>query len=130
MTPASCLKQLLRSLPIPYLFSWVPIAIYCLSLESNLLRGLFLCSLLNSQHSTRSVICCCSVAKLCLTLSTSWTAARQAPLSSVIYQSLLEFMSIELVMLSDHLILYRPLLLPRADSLEKTLKLGKIDGIW
>ena len=37
-------------------------------------------------------------------------------------------MSIESVMLSDHLILYRPLLLPRADSLEKTLMLGKIEG--
>ena len=40
-----------------------------------------------------------------------WTAANQAPLSSAISQSLLKFTSIELVMLSSHLILYCPLLL-------------------
>ena len=34
-----------------------------------------------------------------------WTAAHQAPLSSTISQSLLKFMSIESVMLSNHLIL-------------------------
>ena len=38
-------------------------------------------------------------------------AACQAPLSSIISQSLLKFMSIELVMLSNHLILYHPFLL-------------------
>ena len=40
-----------------------------------------------------------------------WTAACQTPLSSTISQSLLKFMSIELVMLSNHLILCSPLLL-------------------
>ena len=34
-----------------------------------------------------------------------WTAACQAPLSSTIFQSLLKFMSIDLVMLSNYLIL-------------------------
>ena len=42
---------------------------------------------------------------------TPWTAACQAPLSSTISQSLLKFMSIELVMLSNHLILCCPILL-------------------
>ena len=42
---------------------------------------------------------------------TPWTAAHQAPLSSVISQSLLKFMSIESMMLSNHLILCHPLLL-------------------
>ena len=42
---------------------------------------------------------------------TPWTAARQAPLSSTDSQSLLRFMSIEPMMLSDHLILCRPFLL-------------------
>ena len=37
--------------------------------------------------------------------ATPWTAAHQAPLSSAISQSLLKFMSIELVMPSNHLIL-------------------------
>ena len=57
--------------------------------------------------------CCCSVAKLCLTqcYATPWTAARQASLSSTIYQSLLKLMSIESIMSSNHLILCHPLLL-------------------
>jgi len=42
---------------------------------------------------------------------TPWTAARQASLSITKSQSLLRFMSIELVMPSNHLILCRPLLL-------------------
>ena len=37
--------------------------------------------------------------------ATPWTVARQAPLFSTILQSLFEFMSIESVMLSNHLIL-------------------------
>ena len=41
-----------------------------------------------------------------------WTAARQALLSSTISQSLLKFMSIESMMLSNHLILWCSLLLP------------------
>ena len=48
----------------------------------------------------------------CVQLSaTPWTAAHQAPLSFSISQSLLKFMSVELVMLSNHLILCWPLLL-------------------
>ena len=37
--------------------------------------------------------------------ATPWTAARQAPLSSTISQSLLKLMLIELMMLSNYLIL-------------------------
>ena len=43
--------------------------------------------------------------------STPWTAAHQASLSFIISSSLLKFMSIESVMLSNHLILCSPLLL-------------------
>ena len=43
--------------------------------------------------------------------ATPWTAAHQASLSFTISQSLLKLMSIELVMLSNHLILCHPLLL-------------------
>ena len=43
---------------------------------------------------------------------TSWTAARQASLSITNSRSLLRFMSIELVIPSNHLILCHPLLLP------------------
>ena len=42
---------------------------------------------------------------------TPWTAACQASLSITVSQSLLKFMSIELMMISDHLILCSPLLL-------------------
>ena len=43
-------------------------------------------------------------------LVTPWTAAHQAPLSFIISQSLLKFISFESVMPSKHLILCRPLL--------------------
>ena len=43
--------------------------------------------------------------------ATTWTAAHQASLSFTISQSLLKLMSVELVMLSNHLILCHPLLL-------------------
>ena len=53
---------------------------------------------------------CCSVTKSCLTAS-PWPVAHQAPLPSIIAWCLLKFMSFELVMLSNHLILCFPLLL-------------------
>ena len=55
--------------------------------------------------------CCCSVSKVCPNLCDPWKAARQASLSFTISRSLLKFMSIESVVLSNHLILYHPLLL-------------------
>ena len=42
---------------------------------------------------------------------TAWTKAQQASLSFTISQSLLKFIFIELMMLSNHFILYHPLLL-------------------
>ena len=44
--------------------------------------------------------------------ATPWTATCQAPLSSTVSWSLLKFISIESMMLSNHLILCHPLLLP------------------
>ena len=52
---------------------------------------------------------CCSVTQSCLFV-TPWTAARQASLSFTISRSLLQLISIESVMPSNHLILCRPLL--------------------
>ena len=51
------------------------------------------------------LICCCCLAELRLT---PWTAARQAPLSSTVSRSLLQFMSTESMMSSNHLITCRP----------------------
>ena len=68
---------------------------------------------------------CCSVAKLCPTLCDPWTAARQASLSFTVSRSLLKLISIESMMLSNHLILCCPLLLlpsifPRSGSFSVT----------
>ena len=58
------------------------------------------------------IFCCCfSVTKSCQTLHNTMTAARQPCLSFIISWSLLKFMSSELVMLSNYLILCHPLLL-------------------
>ena len=67
----------------------------------------------HSKHLCAPVpTCChCSVAQLCPLFTIPWTAAHQAPLSATISQSLLKFMSIESVMLSNLLILCHPLLL-------------------
>ena len=46
----------------------------------------------------------CSVTKLCPTLVTPWIVECQAPLSSTISWSLLKFMSIKSVIISNHLI--------------------------
>ena len=54
---------------------------------------------------------CCSVTKSCLTLCDPMNCSSQAPLSITISLSLLKLISFELVMLSNHLILYHPLLL-------------------
>ena len=50
--------------------------------------------------------CCCSVTKLCPTLCDPMTTAYQASLSFTVTRSLLKFMSFELVMSSNHLIIY------------------------
>ena len=58
-----------------------------------------------NQYAKFLPCCYCSVAKSCLALLTSWTAAHQASLSFTISQSLLKLMSIELMMPFNHLIL-------------------------
>ena len=53
--------------------------------------------------------CCCSVAQLCPTFCSAWTAAHQASPSFTISWSFLKLMSIESVMPSNHLIFCHPL---------------------
>ena len=62
-------------------------------------------------NTVRSVQSLRSVASVRL-IATAWTAAQQASLSIASSWSLLKLMSIELVMPSNHHILYHPLLLP------------------
>ena len=56
--------------------------------------------------------CCCQSLSHIRLFVTPWTVAHQASLFFTISQSLLKFMSIELMMPSNHLILCRPLHLP------------------
>ena len=53
----------------------------------------------------------CSVTQCVWLFATPWTAVHQALVSSTISRSLLKFMSMESVILSNHLILCCPLLL-------------------
>ena len=58
-------------------------------------------------------LACCYLITSCVQIfAAPWTAAHQAPLSSTISRSLLKSMSIESVMLCNHLILHHPLLRP------------------
>ena len=67
---------------------------------------------MNMDSYSFPYVCCCSVAWLCL-FATARTAAHHASLSFIISRSLLNFMSIELVMQFNHLIFCHPLhLLP------------------
>ena len=82
------------------------------SFSSTISHIIFLLSPLHNARNQKVCLLsemCFSVAKSCLT---PWTAACQTPLSSIISQSLLKFLSTESVMLSNHLILYCPLFLP------------------
>ena len=83
------------------------------SVHSNYLTSLgFLVFKRNSKLSHLPCNLCsyCSLSRVQFFV-TPWAAACQAPLSSTVSQSLLTFMSIESVMLSNHVILYCPFLL-------------------
>ena len=69
-------------------------------------------SLITFPHSSKplDVVVVQSLSRVWLSV-TPWTAAHQASLSLTISRSLLKLMSIELVRPSNHLILWRPLLL-------------------
>ena len=65
----------------------------------------------NGLNENTDYLFICSGTKLCPTLLTPSTASGQALLPFTIFWSLLKFMSIESVMLSDHLILCHTLFL-------------------
>ena len=60
----------------------------------------------SAQFSSIQVLSCCQL------FAIPWTAAHQASLSITNFRSLLKLVSFKLVMSSNHLILYHPLLLP------------------
>ena len=63
-------------------------------------------------YYTCNIYICCSVFQSCLTLCDPWTVACRSSLSITISQNLRKLMSSEPVILSNHLILCYPLLLP------------------
>ena len=79
--------------------------------DRSALAGAHTSHTLPSVESQASLVVVRSLSRVRLFL-TPWTAARQVPLSSTVSQSLLKFLSVELVMLSNHLILCHLLLLP------------------
>ena len=99
----------------PSTFSFIASGLFCLAdhplliwkTHGRMFKGPWLES--DEPEPPPSVKCCycCSVAKACPTLETPWNAACQASLSSV-SRSLLKRVSIESVMLSNHLILCCP----------------------
>ena len=96
-------------MPWNFAFSWVYLSLspFCFAF---FFPQLFVKHLQRTILPSRISLCCWSVIKSRLTV-TPWTAACQAPLSSIISWSLLKFMSIELMMLSNHLNLCSLLLL-------------------
>ena len=72
----------------------------------------FICSLFILRAGLSSFCCFCNQFSHVQLFATSWTAARQAPLSITNSWSLLKLMSTKSVMPSNHLILCHPLLLP------------------
>ena len=65
----------------------------------------------HGEEKERDVSSCGSVTQSCPTLYHPWTATHQSSLSFTISRSLLKFMSIELVIPFNHLVLCHPLLL-------------------
>ena len=81
----------------------------------------------NLADQVQPKICCCLVISCVWLFATPWTAAHQASLSSTISQSLLRFMSIESVMLSNHRILCCPL--PLLPSIFHSIKVFSNDTL-
>ena len=90
-------------------------SVWLISLKHNALNSIHVVAndkiwffLIIDQYSIVSIVQSLRLVQL---FATQWTAARQASLSSTIFQSLLKLMSIESMMPSKHLILCVPLLL-------------------
>ena len=75
------------------------------------IQEFLVCILVNEIAGLYNNICCCTFAKLCLTLFDPMDCSMPGSLSFTISWSLLKLMSIELLMSSNHLILCCPLLL-------------------
>ena len=87
---------------------------------------------LNNNHTGRIhlMYSCRSVTNFMSNSATPWTIARQVSLSFTISQSLLKLMSAELVMPSNHLILYCPFSLLRSIFSSVRVFLDQVPKYW
>ena len=85
--------------------------IHLILLLNLLIKSIFICKFSMYFHIHNHVAVTLQLQSHVRLLVTPWTVACQAPLSSTVSQSLLKFMSIELVIQSNNLILCHPLLL-------------------
>ena len=87
---------------------------------------------LNNNHTgrIRLMYSCRSVTNFMSNSATPWTIARQVSLSFTISQSLLKLMSAELVMPSNHLILYCPFSLLRSIFSSVRVFLDQVPKYW
>ena len=106
------------------------------SLRWELLAGLIAGSrgLRSQRHHLLPRMCLkrslwCSVASHVRCFGTLWTAARQAPLSFIISRSLLTFMPVEFLMLSNHLILCHPFLLLSSTCTRTHSSVAEIEAV-
>ena len=83
----------------------------CLSVYTGITHSLSGLLISNSQLLVPNLLFVVQSLSSVQLFATPWTAAHQASLSFTVFQSLLKFMSIELVMPSSHLILCLPLFL-------------------
>ena len=129
MVSALCglLTMLRSSSCVYYLFSYLSLKFVCVCVYSSCWLAKVVSFLFSSFVSCMDCTCFLQVCSLSFPsegflkiivvvqllshvrfFATPWTAARQAPLSFAVSRSLLKFMSIDLVMLSNRLILYLP----------------------
>ena len=103
---AQGISQARSGLPFPSPGNLPNPGIEPVSLTSPTLAGEFFTT--STTKEAQSSPCCCSIAQSCLTVTPP--AACQTSLSFTISQSMLKFMSIELIMPSNHLVLCQLLL--------------------
>ena len=99
-----CMNYTVHGILQARLLEWVAI-LFSKDVRWNLFRYVMCINCINMKESYTLLFSCVQL------FMTPWTAACQAPLPSTVSQSLLKFMCIELVMLSNHLILFCPLIL-------------------
>ena len=104
-------KQCVLLFCMPLLYKWNIFIFFFLRVAFSLILYSQIYSCWHIDYSSFILIIVILSLSCAQLFSIPWAAARQAPMFSTISWNLLKLMSIELVMLSNHLILCHPLLL-------------------